>query len=293
MKIKWHEIKLKNKVLLEFISENFAIILILILFAAFGYWIWQTTTNFKDFGQNFLSEMLGVLITILIINQLIVIREEKRKIPHKFVVYEDLRTFLSNFLLFWKKSYKASVPEDEPENIYLFFSENGMGKIWRYLYIKAKVKDNPSLNWGEFITEKTNELKQQAEKILLRHSQHLPPHIYRMIHSLVESRFIHVLINIPTTLKYLEKNNNPRTNTLESVAMVQPTDREYSSLIALYEWCNDLYSELKFFDKTLETLIEYKPRKLNSKIPYAIIPDFISEKEQDEWKIFDTNHDNK
>ncbi len=285
MNINWHEIKLKNKVLVEFISENFLIVIILFLFALLGFWIWQTSTNFKDFGENFVSEMLGVLITILIINQLIVLKEEKRKIPHKFVVYEDLRSFLSNLLLFWKKAYKASVPEDEPENIHIFFSENGIGKIWHYLYIKAQFKDNPAQNWAEYITEKSIELQQQAEKILLRHSQNLPPYIYRMIHSLIESRFLLVLTKIPSTLNYLEKNNNPRTNTLDAVAMVQPTDREYSSMIALFDWCGSLYDELKILDKSIDKLIEYKSRKMKN-IPYAMITDSITEIENKKWEHY-------
>src|SRR3989339_2243181 len=118
-------ITFRNKILFEFMRDNLSIIIIVGIFAILGLWISSRVDSLKEFGQNFVSEMLGVLITILIINQLIVYRDEKRKIPHKFAVYDDIRLFVSSYILFWLQAHHESVPEEDPSNIYEFFSDKG------------------------------------------------------------------------------------------------------------------------------------------------------------------------
>jgi len=146
-KLRLFKLRIRNKIFFDFVEDNFTVVLILLLFAMIGLWLWFRVDSLKDFGQNFVTEILGVLITVLIINQLIVIREERRKLPHKFAVYDDIRLYISSFTLFWQQAFQESVPEDDPENIYLFFSDDGISIFIVLLVIitRWRIKRNNDL----------------------------------------------------------------------------------------------------------------------------------------------------
>jgi hypothetical protein len=266
-------IKYRNKVLFEFLSDNFSIILIVFLLALIGFWISIKVDSLKEFGQNFLSEMLGVLVTILVINQLIVYRDEKRKLPHKFAVYDDIRLFISSYMVFWQQAFQESVPEDDPENIYSFFSDDGMGKIWNFLDITVKPKSAIPCSWYDHLIEFSTEYREKGDKILTRHSKHLPPEIYRIIHQITEAHYLDVLINMHKMTKYYENSKIDVSNVLESYAVVRPNDKDYSSIIALHEWCENIHQELSSIEKTISRVTTYIPRKNKPIPPPAMTPD--------------------
>ena len=48
------------------------------------------TEEFKDFGLNFFTEILGVVITVFVIERFIQKKEDKRNLPQKLAAYEDV-----------------------------------------------------------------------------------------------------------------------------------------------------------------------------------------------------------
>ncbi|MFH1052183.1 MAG: hypothetical protein V1779_14790 [bacterium] len=279
-------LKLKNQVFFEFIEENKIVLLILHFFLLIGFVIWFVFDSLKEFGQNFVSEMLGVLITILIINQIIIIREEKRKIPHKFAVYDDIRLFISSFMVFWQQAFQESVPEDDPDNIYMFFSDYGMGKVWNYLYLPAIPKMAISLSWFEHLIEFASEIKDKGNNILTRHAQYLTPQVYRTIHQITEAQYLDIIKNMQKMKRYYETGNMPVINVLESYAVMKPSDKDYSSIINLYEWCEKMYDELSAIDKSIIKVSRFIPRKNKPLPPPSMIPEEVLAKETEEWSKY-------
>ena len=45
--------------------------------------------------------MLGVAITVFVIDRLIQAREETKNIPQKLAAYEDVRLYASRYISFW------------------------------------------------------------------------------------------------------------------------------------------------------------------------------------------------
>jgi|GEM_PF-1160853 len=276
-------LKLKNQVFFDFIEENKTVLIILHFFILLGLVIWIWISPLEEFGQNFVSEILGVLITILIINQIIIIREEKRKLPHKFAVYDDIRMFVSSYMMFWQQAFHESVPEDDPENIYQFFSDYGMGKIWTNLYLHAVPKSAIAISWYKLLIEFAKDYKEKGDNILTRHAQYLSPQIYRTIHQITESQYLDVIKNMPKMKKYCEINNIPVISVLESYAVIKPSDKDYASFITLYEWCEEMYRELSVIDKSTTPVSRFIPRKNKPLPPPALIPEDILSKEREQW----------
>ena len=279
-------LKLKNQIFFDFIEENKTLLLILHFFILIGLVIWILIPTLEEFGQNFVSEILGVLITILIINQIIIIREEKRKLPHKFAVYDDIRMFVSSYMMFWQQAYQESVPEDDPEDIYQFFSDYGMGKIWTKLYLKSSPKSAVALSWYKLLIDYAKEIRDKGDNILTRHSQYLTPQIYRTIHQITESQYLDVIKNMPKIKKYFQKYNIPVINVLETFAVIKPSDKDYSAIISLYDWCETMYTELSGIDKTTTPVSRYIPRKNKQMPPTAMIPKHILDIEKEEWNMY-------
>lgn len=279
-------LKLKNQVFFDFIEENKTILFILHIFLLIGIFLWIRIDSLEEFGQNFVSEILGVLITILIINQIIVIREEKRKLPHKFAVYDDIRMFVSTYMLFWQNAYQESIPEDDPDDIYQFFSDFGMGKIWSHLYLSAVPKSAIAISWYKLLIEFANDIKFKGDNILTRHAQYLSPQIYRTIHQITESQYLDVIRNMNKMKKYLKVNGIPVINVLESLAIIKPNDKDYSAIITLHQWCETMYKDLSSIDKSTTPVSRFIPRKNKPLPPPAQIPKEILDRETSEWNEY-------
>ncbi|MCE2963492.1 MAG: hypothetical protein ACK5UE_06680 [Chitinophagales bacterium] len=82
---------------------------------------WLCYAKTEQFGLNFFTEMLGVAVTVFVIDRLIQNREETRSIPQKLAAYEDVWLYTSRYISFWTSVYRESVPEEEPQTFEAFF----------------------------------------------------------------------------------------------------------------------------------------------------------------------------
>ena len=161
-----------------------------------GLILWLLFENTKDFGLNFFTEMLGVLVTALVIDKLLQGREKTRLLPQKMVVYEDVRLFVSRYVGFWTTTYRESVPKDDPKNIKEFFSESGMPQILEHLYMDSEPNVTPPKKWWDWIVHNAKEFSESGDKILDRHAHILEPKVYAQVHQLTESSFNKLLLRV-------------------------------------------------------------------------------------------------
>lgn len=115
-------------------------ILTLLAFLLIWLFCWLGSTKTEQFGLNFFTEMLGVFVTIFVIDRLIQNREENKNIPQRLAAYEDIRLYTSRYISFWVNAYRESVPDEEPTTLNLFFSETGWEKFWTtYIWIPNRM----------------------------------------------------------------------------------------------------------------------------------------------------------
>jgi hypothetical protein len=258
--------------------ENKPIANILFLFLLVGLILWGMDGKAEDFGLNFFTEILGVFITVLIVDQIVQKREEQKTLPHKLAAYEDVRLFVSRYLSFWLSTYKLSVAEKAPDNIRTFFSENGMGKIWNCLYLNSKPNVTPETTWWVHLPNSMKELQDLGDKILDRHSGHLDPEIYGELHHMTESSFLNVF-KYMQSIKQSDLNSGfPRPNLLSSYSM-QPQKQDYEAMIKLFEWCTKSYERISPHSPYLKKVSEYIPAADSGGTPRCMIPPEVLLKE--------------
>ena len=258
-------IKIKNERL---------IILTLLGLLSIGLLCWLSSPTTEEFGLNFFTEMLGVAVTVFIIDRLIQNREERRNIPQKLAAYEDVRLYTSRYISFWTSAFRASVPEKEPESIEEFFSENGMTKILQYLYMDSEPNVTPPRKWWDWIVNNAKEFKDNGDKLLDRHSHNLDPVAFGYVHQITESSFNNILLLSPSIRQSDNSTNFPRVKILGSYSM-QPPKEDFEAILGLVKWCNETYSNLNKYSDIIKKVTEYKPQKDRKMPPKCMIPNDV------------------
>ncbi|HEV8080257.1 MAG TPA: hypothetical protein VGP43_06070 [Chitinophagaceae bacterium] len=258
------------------IKNEWPIIITLVFFLGFGLFCWLFWKPAEEFGLNFFTEISGAAITVVIIDRLIKNREYRKTIPQKLASYEDVRLFVTRYISFWTETYSLSVPEAEPENFMVFFSEEGMSKILSYLYLDSEPNITPPRTWWDWIPNQAKEFKNMGDKILDRHSSLLDPEAYGYIHQLTESSFNNLLIMLPSLRQTDILYKFPRVKVLGSYS-INPQKEDFEAILGIIKWCEIAHEKLKKYNPDLKKITQYSMSK-NRKLPLkCMIPPEIAE----------------
>jgi len=269
----------------EYIKKSeWPIILIIFVLLLIGLLLWLCFDETKDFGLNFFTEMLGSAVAIFIIDRLIKNREEVRSIPQKLAAYEDVRLYTSRYMTFWIDTFRDSVPENDPETIEDFFSENGMSKILQYLYLDSQANVLPSRKWYNWIIDKAKEFQENGNKILDRYSYNLDPEAFGYLHQLTESSFNSFLLMMPAICQTDALERTPRVRVLGNYS-ISP-EKDYEAILGLLKWCNKAYNRLEKYDPSIKKVSEYAPMKDKKMPPKCMIPNSILIVQMEQWQKF-------
>ena len=262
-----------NKINRLFLKDKI-LIFTLIIFLLIGLFCWLYCPKYTDFGLNFFTEILGVAITVFIIDRIIKNRDDESKIPYKLALYEDVKIFTNRYINFWVELYRCSVPEEEPKTIELFFSDSGMAKIFDYLYMDSEPNVYPQTKMFNWIFQNAKEFKENGSKIIQRHFHTVDPDVYRCIHHLSESIFISQFLNIPSIIQFDNETNYPRIKILKKYS-IKPKHADYNSILGILRWCDKTYNQLRKYDKSITRVSSYSPMKDRKTPPNCMIPDDI------------------
>lgn len=254
-------------------SENkseWLMIIIISVLLLIGLLLWLCFDKTKEFGLNFFTEMIGSVVAIFIIDKLIKNREETKSIPQKLAAYEDVRLYTSRYIGFWIDAFRESVPEDDPETIEVFFSENGMSKILKYLYLDSQANVFPSRNWHNWIIDNAKKFQENGNKILDRYSYNLDPEAFGYLHQLAGSLFNECLLTLPSIYQFDTLEKIPRVRILASYS-ISP-DKDFEAILGLIKWCNESYNQLIKYDSSIIKVSEYAPKKDKRMPPKCMIP---------------------
>jgi hypothetical protein len=269
----------------NYIKSEKVIILTILALLLIGLLCWLGSTSTEQFGLNFFTEMLGVGVTVFVIDRLIQNREETRSIPQKLAAYEDVRLYASRYISFWTSAYRESVPEEEPETMESFFSESGMTKILNHLYMESEPNVTPPRKWWDWIVHNAKEFKENGDKILDRHTHNLDPIAFGYVHQLTESSFNNTLLMSPSIRQSDSLIQFPRVKVLESYS-IAPQKEDYDAILGLIKWCNEQYSSLKKHSDSIKQVSEYYKDKNRKMPPKCMIPQEILEQQLKELNEF-------
>ncbi|GHT79697.1 hypothetical protein FACS1894130_09200 [Spirochaetia bacterium] len=209
----------------------------------------------KDFGLNFLTEMLGVAVSVLIIDRIIKYRDKINSIPKTLCMYEEIRLFTSRYLSFWVGMFRCTVPEDDPATISEFFSDTGMSKISTFINLSSTAEVVPTRPCYLWITQNAQEFKGKGDKIIDRYLDIVDPNVIGYMHQIIDGTFNSLLLQIAGIFRTLGGVSN----------FLPPEKKDYDAILGLIDWCNKTYDLLEKNNPGILKVTQYVPKKITDK----------------------------
>lgn len=140
-------------------------------------WGYAPHHEWRSFGLNMLTELLGVVLTLLVIDFSSKRRLQKERMPLRINAYNDICNFLNSNLSFWKELFEKSVPESVPlpSSFEDFMKAETFAQISKYLDMESK-KTNvlPEQILWDYIPNRIRGHRDKAEKILDKYTVAVP-----------------------------------------------------------------------------------------------------------------------
>jgi hypothetical protein len=190
-------------------------------------------SGLSDFGLNAFTETLGIIFTVLIVEQLIRGQEFKKSLPLRAAAYEDVRLLVTRVVYFWHGAYEQSVPEATPKTVAELLTKSAFELINLNLDLDSKPNVTPATTWWQYLPHQQKDFITRGERILERHAVGLDPYAYALIHAMttrqVEPEIIGLIRRADTEMGF------PRPHNLGNHFLV--LDEFLASVPQLYEWC--------------------------------------------------------
>jgi hypothetical protein len=221
---------------------NRLIVLMIILLASVCLVFWVNFNgSLSDFGLNGFTEALGILVTVLFIDQIIKRQEELRSLPQRATAYEDVRFLTSRIISFWCDVLKSCVADPSPDNYSELFNKENFEKILQNLNLDSQPNVIPKRTWFDWFPENLADHKKRAETILERHNYVLDPNAYLNVHKIatdgIDPQMIKSLLDID------RRSGFPRVHILASYWLL-PEDY-CNIMLELIVWCENQYKILE------------------------------------------------
>jgi hypothetical protein len=217
------------------------LILLMSLVASGCLYLWLNTSGeSSNFGLNAFTETLGILITVLIVDDLITRQEELRSLPQKVTAYDDVRLLTDGIIGFWSDVCRACVPEPPPASLEELFCRVTFDKMLRNLNLDAVAPVTPTRTWWDWFPQNVSGHKKRAETILERHNIVLDPRAYAHVHHLatgvIEADF--------QALRQSDfERGVPRPHILGHYYFV--LDDYFQMILSLASWCERQVAQLE------------------------------------------------
>ena len=154
----------------------------------------------RDFGINVVTEILGVAITVLVINNILEKRERRKRVSIDKRIIRDLQSIIASYFSIWKhfvwEFHPNSSIQKEKDLIELFPSiieQTDLSKAftiislqhpesWELLFHKKNIKD--------CFTNYTEILTGQIKTFLLDYKIYLEPELLDLLLTILESKYV-------------------------------------------------------------------------------------------------------
>lgn len=239
-------------------TRNITIPLAIVALICLIFWK-RNVPGWADFGLNAFTEILGIILTVVFVDQLIRQQELRRTLPLQAAAYEDVRMLTTRIIQFWESAFGQAVPHPVPaeliqiwETVYQqpvsqsvpltvsqLFSIETIDAIRTHLDLDSQPSVAPPRTWWEWLPEQEQQFRTRAERILERHAVILDPQAYALVHQLVSgSGLLHPdtgMQSIRSMRQHDQEVGFPRPRNLASYWGT--TTEALNTVVALNEWC--------------------------------------------------------
>ncbi len=206
------------------------VLLVIALLCACGSYF--ATGSLQSLSQNGLTELLGIMVTVFVVDQLLKQQEARAQLPLRLIAYRDVQVLISRAVSFWETAFRESVPAPTPATVAELFAAATFEKIYNELDIRSPAPVVPGRDWESYIVEWYTDFQTRVERILERYAGSLEPEVLARVHNLTDGMDARLL---PAITSSDRQNNLPRPQII--AYRWKLLDTQLSAIIYLYDWC--------------------------------------------------------
>lgn len=239
---------MKNRIKETIIISSFIFISIIL------YCILSNEIKFGDIFLNLSTELIGILITIIILDNIMKHREEKKHLPIKISMFNNVQSFLIEICNFWSVLYFYSQEFSNEIDFRKLFERDTFEKIVENLDLESSRR-----NWFETIHNESKKIYNKG-RLMDNYITFLDPEIISKILYLIEDKFfINSLISISNSREYDIRNKIPKPTYLGAYYHI-PDEEVFKSIHFIYNWCQKTYFYLSTQKINVKKLDSIFPR---------------------------------
>ena len=174
-----------------FYNEHRPLIISLSVIALLFFLLWRfASASWSDFGLNAFTEIVGIILTVFLVDQIIKSQERRRLRPLEVAAFRDVQRFVDGLATFWLNAYSWSgkgelPPPSEPPSMQEFLTMPYFEEIRKRLNLDAEACVFPKRTWWQYLPQAEDEFRKLGERILERHAAALDPQGYYLVHKVL------------------------------------------------------------------------------------------------------------
>jgi len=229
----------------EFIGEiNLYHLIIFLGLLALAFWTTQFTSGF---GLNAFTELLGVALTIFIINRVLENRKQKDKLPARVLVYTEVVAMTNRIIRIWS-NVEISTASARSSEIQDLLNQANIAKLAQRLDLMGK-SPHTAKNWLEFFEREITIVQNHHMKLLSQYANYLSPHQISLIHGIAEES-VYSLAGfngmVETYNNNVKKYNSDMSIFPSYLSSILPAPNfTYSNILELHKICLEENNYLK------------------------------------------------
>ena len=168
----------------------------LIFVAAIGFYFFSIKVEFKNFSLNLITEIIGIFITVFLIDSAIRLRDKKEKNEILKNALIQLKRPIQCQLNILLQIYKASCiqkPIDLKTNYKELFETDDFYNSIQYLDFKKQAPVSPKTDWVHFVSFEEENIKKSLDMILDKYAFVLDSRMIKYIDWITNSTFIFII----------------------------------------------------------------------------------------------------
>lgn len=195
---------------------SYGVLATIIIISLWTYFINPENSFLKDFSLNLSVEIIGIFLTIFLINKVIEIKDENERKKLEQIAFKQLKIPLGKHFRLLFNIYKASViskPNLDINSMEDLFSNDYYSEL-KYFDFSKPAPSIVSMTWSYYLSQECEEFKGALDRTIDKYSQFLESDVIDLLERMINSGFLtHILrvqrlMEIDSTLGFSRQYNS-------------------------------------------------------------------------------------
>ncbi|GEM_PF-2614677 len=186
--------------------------------------------EFKEFGINFLAEMVGIFVMVYVVEHLYTGMRKQRGLPIRIVILRDLTKIFDRYYLLWKAAYEH-VGIDSVLYVETVYNQ----KLYKRMMLKLDLNDIPEghlrLRWDQLISRTCKDIEEELKEFIAIHYSRMDAKLLSSLFQFLDSDFFGSSLE----LSRLRDLRGQEVSTYYAISL-KPSEAYFELILDIHYW---------------------------------------------------------